>query len=36
MKELAARGGVAGLVGFALLDCMHHSHNPAHRVTPLG
>ena len=35
MKELAARGGVAGLVGFALLDCMHHSHNPAH-PTPLG
>ena len=36
MKELAARGGVAALVDCALPDYMHHSHNPAHRVTPPG
>ena len=35
MKEWAALDTVAELVGSALLDCMHHSHNPAH-PTPLG
>ena len=36
MKEWAALDTVAELVGSALPDYMHHSHNPAHRVTPLG
>ena len=35
MKEWAALDTVAELVGFALPDYMHHSHNPAH-PTPLG
>ena len=36
MNEWAALDTVAELVGSALPDYMHHSHNPAHRVTPLG
>ena len=36
MKEWAALDTVTGLVDCALPDYMHHSHNPAHRVTPLG
>lgn len=36
MKGRAALDTVTGLVGSALPDYMHHSHNPAHRVTPLG
>ena len=36
MKEWAALDTVAELVGSALPDYMHYSHNPAHRVTPLG
>ena len=36
MKEWAALDTVAGLAGFALPDYMHHSHNPAYRVTPPG
>ena len=35
MKEWAALDTVTGLVGSALPDYMHHSHNPAH-PTPLG
>jgi len=36
MKGRAALDTVAELVGSALPDYMHHSHNPAHRVTSPG
>ena len=36
MKGRAALDTVTGLVDCVLPDYMHHSHNPAHRVTPLG
>ena len=36
MKGRAALDTVAALVDCALPDYMHHSHNPAHRVMPLG
>ena len=36
MKGRAALDTVAELVDCALPDYMHHSHNPAHRVKPLG
>ena len=36
MKGRVALDTVAELVGSALLDCMHHSHNLAHRVTSPG